>query len=131
MFMLCRARRRLARLWEIAQEGCMNHARVRGWAQGAIDKYSAYVVQDRLWKAFGRLQTLRLDGNTELELAVAEHYMFLRFCNCAVGLNPVIPIVSGVTAWDYDGPLKLIDTVTKRAAGIGIVPRLGAPPTSP
>lgn len=108
----------------------MNNAKVHDWAQGAVDKFDTYVVHENLENAFGYLKGLRQAGNTALELAAAEHYMFLRMCNCWVGTTPVAGATT-IAAVVYDGPVKMIDTVVKKAVGMGIVPRFGGTPTSP
>lgn len=107
----------------------MDNAKVHDWAQGAIDKYNTYVVHENLENAFGYLKGLRQDGNTSLELAAADHYMFLRMCCCWVG-----PPTSGVpplATLGYDGLLKLIDTLVKKAFNRGLPIGVGPTPTSP
>jgi hypothetical protein len=108
----------------------MDNAKVHDWAQGAIDRYDTYVVHENLQNAFGYLKGLRQAGNTNLELAAAEHYMFLRMCNCWAGVSIAGAVSVGVSMF-YDGPLKMIDGVVKKAIGGGLVPRFGTTPTSP
>jgi hypothetical protein len=108
----------------------MDNAKVHDWAQEAIDKYNTYVVHENLENAFGYLKGLRQAGNTDLELAAADHYMFVRLCNCLVGTTPLFGL-GVIGASIYDGPLKLIDTVAKKAIGMGLPIGVGPTPTSP
>jgi len=108
----------------------MNNAKVHDWAQGAIDKYATYTVLEDLKNAFGYLKGLRQAGNTDLELAAADHYMFVRMCNCVVGTTPASGL-GVIGASIYDGPLKLVDTVVKKATGMGLPIGVGPTPTSP
>ncbi len=108
----------------------MNNAKVHDWAQGAIDKYTTYVVHENIENAFGYLKGLRQAGNTDLELAAADHYMFLRMCCRWVGGTPLLGVAT-IAVLGYDGLIKLIDTVVKRAYASGLPIRVGPTPTSP
>jgi hypothetical protein len=108
----------------------MDNAKVHDWAQGAIDKFDTDVVHANLEYAFGYLKGLRQAGNTELELAAADHYMFLRMCCCWVGGTPLLGVAT-IGALGYDGYIKFWDTLAKKALGSGLPITVGPTPTCP
>jgi hypothetical protein len=110
----------------------MNNAKVHDWAQEAIDKYNTRPVHQNLEEAFGYLKALRQAGNLSLELAAADHYMFMRLCSCWVGgiaAAEVIGIFLG--GFGYDGVIKGFDTLVKKAYKSGLPITVGPTPTSP
>ncbi len=81
---------------------------VHHWAQEALDKYNGgYTASVVNLNATTYLYELRDNGNSEIALAVASHYLHCRYITSQYYLPGAI--IGTVAAAGYDGVWKLIE----------------------
>lgn len=86
---------------------------VHAWAQSALDKYNGqYNASTINLNATTYLYGLRNDGNNDIALAVASHYLHCRYAGSKIYI--VGGVIGGVAALGYDGIWKLVEQFSGR-----------------
>lgn len=90
-----------------------SHKDVHAWAQQALDKYNGeYSASDINLNATTYLYDIRNDGNSDIALAVASHYLHCRYVGSRAYVVGAIIGAGGVLV--YDVIWKLIERYSKR-----------------
>jgi hypothetical protein len=102
---------------------------VNTWAQSALDKYNGqYSASDINMNACTYLYDIRDQGNTDLALAAASHYLHCRYmASLSFSFGAT---VAAIASLGYDGVLKAIDTLVKKYCSFDLYSHYGMQPTS-